>query len=87
MARPIGLPERRTPARSTLAPEWALFDIARLLVTQREPDRVLEAVAVALRDLVPYDTLTIFRADRNLRVLRPALVAVAKPKERGGETG
>ncbi|HCP61424.1 MAG TPA: hypothetical protein DIU14_03000 [Actinobacteria bacterium] len=43
-------------------------------MSQREPDRVLEAVAVALRDLVPYDTLTIFRADRNLRVLRPALV-------------
>jgi diguanylate cyclase (GGDEF)-like protein len=51
-----------------------LFDITRLLVSQRDPERVLEAVAVAMRELVPYDTLTIFRADPGLRVLRPVLV-------------
>ena len=35
---------------------------------------MLEAVADALREIVPHDTLTVYRADLPLRVLRPVLV-------------
>src|SRR6266511_270636 len=49
----------------------ALSEIAHLLVGQRSPERVIEAVAEALRPLVPYDTITVYRSDNPLRVLRP----------------
>jgi diguanylate cyclase (GGDEF)-like protein len=60
----------RVPARS---PDAAVWDIAQLLVSESSPDRVLEALANALDDLVPYDALTVFQADPALRVLRPVL--------------
>ncbi|MGH2655637.1 MAG: diguanylate cyclase [Actinomycetota bacterium] len=54
-------------------PDGAVWDIAHLLVSESEPDRVLEAVADALADLVPHDTLTVYEADLPLRMLRPVL--------------
>ncbi|HYT30372.1 MAG TPA: sensor domain-containing diguanylate cyclase, partial [Actinomycetota bacterium] len=51
-----------------------LAEITDLLVSEGSPDRVLEAVADALRQIVPHDTLTIYEADVPLRVLRPVLV-------------
>jgi diguanylate cyclase (GGDEF)-like protein len=39
-----------------------LADITSVLVSEGSPERVFEAVADALRELVPYDTLTIYRA-------------------------
>jgi diguanylate cyclase (GGDEF)-like protein len=58
----------------TLAPRSHdfLWNIAHLLVSEESPDAVLEAVADALADLVPHDTLTVYRAEA-LGVLRPVL--------------
>jgi diguanylate cyclase (GGDEF)-like protein len=50
-----------------------LWDVAHLLVSESSPERVLDAVADALAELVPYDTLTIYGADVPLRLLRPVL--------------
>jgi diguanylate cyclase (GGDEF)-like protein len=52
----------------------ALSEITHLLVGQGSPERVIEAVAEALREFVPYDTMTVYRADNALRVLRPVLI-------------
>ncbi len=60
------------PGAATLA-HGVVWDIAQLLVSERNPDRVLEAVADALQDLVPHDTITVYRADLPLRLLRPVL--------------
>jgi diguanylate cyclase (GGDEF)-like protein len=60
----------RLPTRS---PDGAVWDIAHLLVSESSPERVLEALANALSDLVPYDALTVFQADLPLRVLHPVL--------------
>ena len=61
-------------AGSRPAPDALLSEITRLLLSETAPDRVLEAVGSALRDLVPHDTLTVYEADNPLRVLRPVLV-------------
>jgi diguanylate cyclase (GGDEF)-like protein len=66
------------PARS---PDGAVWDIARLLVSESSPERVLEALANALDELVPYDALTVFQADLPLRVLRPVLCRDAYSEE------
>ena len=66
------------PARS---PDDAVWDVARLLVSESAPDRVLEALANALHDLVPYDALTVFQADPPLRVLVPVLCRDAYAEE------
>jgi len=58
------------PVSSSVGVVW---DIAELLVSESTPDRVLEAVADALRDLVPHDTLTVYEAELPLRLLRPVL--------------
>jgi diguanylate cyclase (GGDEF)-like protein len=55
------------------SPDGAVWDIAQLLVSESAPDRVLEAVADALSDLVPHDSLTVYQADLPLRYLRPVL--------------
>ncbi|MGH2662632.1 MAG: diguanylate cyclase [Actinomycetota bacterium] len=60
------------PGPDALA-EGVVWDIAQLLVSERSPDRVLEAVADALQDLVPHDTITVYQADAPLRLLRPVL--------------
>jgi diguanylate cyclase (GGDEF)-like protein len=51
-----------------------LSDIAQLLLSEGSPDRVFAAVAEALEQLVPYDSLSLYQADNPLRVLRPVLV-------------
>jgi diguanylate cyclase (GGDEF)-like protein/putative nucleotidyltransferase with HDIG domain len=55
-------------------PEAVLSDLTHLLVSEGSPARVLDAVAEALSELVPHDTLTLYQADPSLRVLRPVLV-------------
>jgi len=55
-------------------PEAVLSDITHLLVSEGSPAKVLEAVAEALAELVPHDTLTLYEADPPLRLLRPVLV-------------
>lgn len=64
-----------------LPTERVLTEIIHLLVSERSPERVLEAVADGLREMVPHDTLTLYRADNVLRVLRPVLVRDAYAEE------
>jgi diguanylate cyclase (GGDEF)-like protein len=66
---------------SPLSPDQVLLDIIHLLVSERSPQRVLEAVGDGLRELVPYDTLTLYRADVAGRMLRPELVRDAYAQE------
>jgi len=49
-------------------------DIAQVLVSEGSPEHILERVADGLRQLIPYDTVTIFTADVPHRLLRPTLV-------------
>jgi len=78
--RPVPDPPRSRDARSLAEhrddgpADRLLADITQLLVSQGSLQRVLEAVSDALREIVPYDTLTLYRADLALRVLRPVLV-------------
>ncbi|HZB03540.1 MAG TPA: diguanylate cyclase [Actinomycetota bacterium] len=58
---------------TVLGRDALLWDVAHLLVSESSPERVLEAVADALAELVPYDNLTIYHADVPLRLLRPVL--------------
>src|SRR5207244_3050532 len=58
-----------------------LSGITRLLVSAGPPDRVLAAVADALTEVVPHDTLTPFQVDEPLRMLRPMLVRDAYAQE------
>ncbi len=51
-----------------------LGDITHLLVSEGSLDRVLDAIGDALREIVPYQTLRVYRADLPMRVLRPVLV-------------
>jgi diguanylate cyclase (GGDEF)-like protein len=72
----------RAPRRKArLSPERVLLDIIHLLVSERSPDRVLEAVADGLREMVPHDTLTLYRADSLRRLLQPVLVRDAYAQE------
>ena len=50
-----------------------LWNIAHLLVSEDSPDTVLQAVADALADLVPHDTLTVFEVETARGVLKPVL--------------
>jgi diguanylate cyclase (GGDEF)-like protein len=65
---PGGTVRGGVPAR-----EASLWDVSHLLVSESSPERVLEAVADALAGLVPYDNLTIYRADVPVRLLRPVV--------------
>jgi diguanylate cyclase (GGDEF)-like protein len=62
-------------------PDTVLSDITHLLVSEGATDVVLEAVADALCELVPHDTLTLYRADAAVRLLRPVLVRDAYARE------
>jgi diguanylate cyclase (GGDEF)-like protein len=55
-------------------PDGVLSDITHLLVSEGAPDKVLEAVAEALAELVPHESLVLYRAEPPLRLLRPVLV-------------
>ena len=57
-----------------VSPDVLLSEIAQLLLSEGSADRVFEAVADALAQLVPHDTLSLYQADNPLRVLRPVLV-------------
>src|SRR5262245_1527085 len=61
-------------ATRNLVPEGVLADITHLLVSEGSPERVLEAVADALAELVPHDSLVIYRAEPLLHVIYPVLV-------------
>jgi diguanylate cyclase (GGDEF)-like protein/putative nucleotidyltransferase with HDIG domain len=61
------------PPDGVLADE-VLSGITHLLVSEDSPHRVLEAVADALAELIPHDTLTLCQADLPLRLLRPILI-------------
>jgi diguanylate cyclase (GGDEF)-like protein len=78
VADPPGVPARR---RARLTPDRVLLDIIHLLVSERSPEKVLEAVADALRKMVPHDTLALYRADNVRRLLRPVLVRDAFAEE------
>jgi diguanylate cyclase (GGDEF)-like protein len=51
-----------------------LSDVTRLLVSEADLTRTLEAIGDALLGLVPHDTLTIYEADSASRTLRPVYV-------------
>src|SRR5439155_9693292 len=51
-----------------------LADITTVLVSEGSQEQVLEAVADALGQIVPYNTLSIYRADSSRRLLGPVLV-------------
>src|SRR5262245_44254244 len=55
-------------------PDAVLSDITHLLVSEGSPEKVLEAVADALGELVPHDSLILYRAEPALRMIRPVLV-------------
>jgi diguanylate cyclase (GGDEF)-like protein len=74
-------PRNGTSGSARLPTERVLSEIIHFLVSERSPERVLEAVADGLREMVPHDTLTLYRADNVLRVLRPVLVRDAYAEE------
>ena len=74
-----GLPAEA--AAPTSLPGGVLSGITHLLVSEGPPDLVLAAVADALTEVVPHDTLTLFQVDPPLRVLRPTLVRDAYAQE------
>jgi len=66
-----------TPRLASSQPSSALgllADIAQMLVSVNSPERVLESIADALRQLVPHDTLTIYAARPRSRLLEPVIV-------------
>ncbi|MBA3552983.1 MAG: diguanylate cyclase [Actinobacteria bacterium] len=83
---PVRIDRKRTPTQGgepplrlsgpphASPPEGILSDITHLLVSETSPELVLGAVADALSELIPHDTLSLYRADPALRVLRPELV-------------
>lgn len=60
---------RRRPSHEAL-----LADIAHLLASEESQDRILDSVADALGQIVPYDALTVYTADAPRRVLHPVVV-------------
>jgi diguanylate cyclase (GGDEF)-like protein len=64
------MPKRETDMSS----ESILAEIEQVLVSEGSPEHMLETVGDGLRQLVPHDTLTIFTADPQHRLLWPTLV-------------
>jgi diguanylate cyclase (GGDEF)-like protein/putative nucleotidyltransferase with HDIG domain len=75
----VGPPTETTPPASL--PGGVLSGITHLLVSAGPTDQVLAAVADALTEVVPHDTLTLFQVDQPLRILRPTLVRAAYAQE------
>src|SRR3989449_7324495 len=71
---PPGQGEATGPQGISSLPDAVLSDITHLLVSEGSPDKVLEAVADALAELVPHDSLMLYGAEPPLRVIRPVLV-------------
>ncbi len=57
-----------------LAGQRRLLDVSERLLSAREPQAVLETIADALKAVVAYDTLTIYRVDREAGVRRAVVV-------------
>ncbi|MBI4261439.1 MAG: diguanylate cyclase, partial [Actinobacteria bacterium] len=72
-APPAATSETADPATSE-GSFRVLSDVARLLVSESDLSRLLDAIADALAGLIPYDDLTLYQADLALRQLRPVLV-------------
>src|SRR5438128_8836008 len=69
-----GSVERAGPEAHTSLPDAVLSDITHLLVSEGSPEKVVEAVADALSELVPHDSLILWRSEPHLRVIRAVLV-------------
>ena len=65
-----GAPGRAEPADESYR---RLADSFGHLLSGQSLDALLEGVADALKDLIPYDSLTIYRADENRRLLTPVV--------------
>jgi transcriptional regulator with GAF, ATPase, and Fis domain len=65
--------QENVAARPTPDPHRQLTDVYHRLLSEDHLDSVLEGIADMLRDLIPYDTLTIYRADEAQRVLVPTI--------------
>ncbi|HEY7281115.1 MAG TPA: HD domain-containing phosphohydrolase [Actinomycetota bacterium] len=63
--------------------EWlrALADVVRVLATETDRARVLEAAARAVASQIPFDSLIVHEADPGVRVLRPVQVVDPNAKE------
>lgn len=66
--------EDRIPDLAASLSDGILSDITHLLVSEGSPEKVLEAVAGALSELVPHDSLILYRAEPPVRMIRPVLV-------------
>jgi diguanylate cyclase (GGDEF)-like protein len=58
-----------------------LSEVARMLVSESDLSRVLDAVARGVGSLIPFDSLIVYEADHDLRVLRPVQVVDENAKE------
>src|SRR5207247_2390322 len=54
--------------------EALLKELARILLSETRPERVLSTIADRLRDLIPHDRLAIYRTDPSGRLRLPELV-------------
>src|SRR2546428_1669317 len=68
------VPDGRPEDLVASLPDGILSDITHLLVSEGSPEKVLEAVAGALSELVPHDSLVLYRAEPPVRLIRPVLV-------------
>ncbi len=57
----------------TLSGQRHLLALTERLVATLDPPQVLNLIADSLKSMVPYDNLTIYRVDRDARLLRPVL--------------
>src|SRR5947208_7756444 len=71
---PSGQVAATGPQGISSLPDAVLSDITHLLVSAGSPEKVVEAVADALSELVPHDSLMLYRAEPHLRSIRPVLV-------------
>ena len=58
-----------------------LSEVARLLVSESDLSRVLDAVGLGVASLIPFDSLIVYEADHDRRVLRPVQVVDDNAKE------
>ena len=58
-------------AERALASQRKLLEISELLLSTLDPEGVLGLIADSLKQVLPYDNLTIYRVDRRAGVVRP----------------
>jgi diguanylate cyclase (GGDEF)-like protein len=66
-----GLERVVAPAKAGRDPYPQLTEIYHRLLSEESLDALLESIAVVVRELIPYDTLTIYKADESQRILIP----------------